>query len=201
MISGLIASYTYNGGTYQRVYYEPLQYGWAWLFLQVPVVFIYQDYAMYWMHRMYHIPFMYKHFHKMHHKYKQPTAFSVTALHPVEIIHMQLVMAMPLFVIPVHWGEFSWWWVLCYLFFLKSYYTLLLFGFPVMFYAVGMYVFYHSILDHSGIAFKAHWWQPWQPDAIFHDNHHQYTHVNFSFNMSIWDKVRQICVHMLWYLD
>lgn len=61
--------------------------------------------------------------------------------------------------------------------------------YTAMFYAVGMYVFYHGILDHSGIAFKAQWWQPWQPDAIFHDNHHQYTHVNFSFNMSIWDKV------------
>lgn len=52
-----------------------------------------------------------------------------------------------------------------------------------------MYTFYHAILDHSGIAFKAHWWQPWQPDAIFHDNHHQYTHVNFGFNIELWDRV------------
>lgn len=105
IVSGVIGSYVYNGGMYQRVYYDPLEFGVWWLFLQVPVVFVYQDYAMYWMHRMYHIPFLYKHFHKMHHKYKQPTAFSVTALHPVEITHMQLVMAVPLFAVPVHWGE------------------------------------------------------------------------------------------------
>lgn len=59
----------------------------------------------------------------------------------------------------------------------------------VMFYAVALYTYYHAILDHSGITFKAQWWQPWQPDAIFHDNHHQYTHVNFGFNIYIWDVV------------
>lgn len=52
-----------------------------------------------------------------------------------------------------------------------------------------MYTYYHGIIDHSGIAFKAQWWQPWQPDAIFHDNHHQYFHVNYGFNMSIWDRL------------
>jgi hypothetical protein len=53
-----------------------------------------------------------------------------------------------------------------------------------------MYTYYHGIIDHSGINFKAYWWQPWQPDAIFHDNHHQYFHVNFAFNCSLWDKVK-----------
>lgn len=62
-----------------------------------------QDYATYWTHRFYHLPFFYKNFHKMHHKYKQPTAFSVTAIHPIEIIHMQLVLFSPVFLYPVHW--------------------------------------------------------------------------------------------------
>ena len=53
-----------------------------------------------------------------------------------------------------------------------------------------VYTYYHGILDHSGIAFKRQWWQPWQPDAIFHDNHHQYFHVNFGFNIEFWDKVK-----------
>lgn len=55
-----------------------------------------------------------------------------------------------------------------------------------------MYTYYHGIIDHSGITFKAQWWQPWQPDAIFHDNHHQYFHVNYGFNMFIWDKVHEL---------
>merc|ERR1711976_955288 len=52
-----------------------------------------------------------------------------------------------------------------------------------------MYTYYHGIIDHSGINFKRKWWQPWQPDCIFHDNHHQYFHVNFGFNIEYWDKL------------
>lgn len=55
-----------------------------------------------------------------------------------------------------------------------------------------MYIYYHGIIDHSGINFKAYWWQPWQPHCIFHDNHHQYFHVNFGFNIEYWDKVLYI---------
>lgn len=58
-----------------------------------------------------------------------------------------------------------------------------------MFYMIAVYTYYHGIIDHSGVTFKAYWWQPWQPDAIFHDNHHQYFHVNFSFNCYFWDKL------------
>lgn len=61
--------------------------------------------------------------------------------------------------------------------------------FAVPFYLVALYTYYHGIIDHSGINFKAQWWQPWQPDAEFHDQHHQFFHCNFGFNMTFWDKV------------
>ena len=65
----------------------------------------------------------------------------------------------------------------------------LLVFFVVPFVTILLYTYYHGIIDHSGITFKRHWWQPWQPDCIFHDNHHQYFHVNFGFNIELWDKV------------
>ncbi|CAH1969162.1 unnamed protein product [Acanthoscelides obtectus] len=77
-------------------------------------------------------------------------------------MHIQSTLLAPLFFFPLHWAAF---------------------------YTVAIYVYYHGIIDHSGVNFKAYWWQPWQPDAIFHDNHHQYFHVNFSFNIELWDKV------------
>ena len=110
-----------------------------------------QDYVTYWMHRMYHLPSLYRdghhgdsndgklgkanffqlkrlnlpklnackcirmsalhsihdrrHFHKLHHTYKQPTAFSVTAIHPVEFVNIQAVYASPMFFMPVHVGK------------------------------------------------------------------------------------------------
>ena len=67
----------------------------------------FQDYLTYLTHRMYHTPFLYKHFHKLHHTYKQPTAFSVTAIHPVEFVHVQLILISPMFFVPVHWGKYG----------------------------------------------------------------------------------------------
>jgi len=159
--SAFLACYIYNGNP-SSVYFQFDEYGWLWFFLQFPVIFLYSDYTTYILHRLYHTPWLYKHFHKLHHKYKQPTAFSVTAIHPVEILHVQLTSCLPLFAIPVHW---------------------------LSFYSVAIYVYYHGIIDHSGINFKAQWWQPWQPDAEFHDQHHEFFHCNFGFNMSLWDRL------------
>lgn len=159
--SAFLACYIYNGNP-STVYYQFDEFGWSWFFAQFPVVFIYSEYTTYIMHRMYHTPFLYKHFHKLHHKYKQPTAFSVTAIHPFEIMHVQLTMCLPLFTFPVHW---------------------------VPFYAIALYSYYHGIIDHSGIKFRAQWWQPWQPHAEFHDQHHEFFHCNFGFNMTLWDKL------------
>ncbi|CAH2105935.1 unnamed protein product [Euphydryas editha] len=159
-MSAFVACYILNGNP-STVYFQFNEYSWWWFFLQFPVIFIYMDYTTYIIHRLYHTPWLYKNFHKLHHKYKQPTAFSVTAIHPVEIMHVQLTMCLPLFTIPVHW---------------------------IPFYTVVLYNYYHGIIDHSGINFKAYWWQPWQPDAEFHDKHHEFFHCNFGFNMSLWDK-------------
>ncbi|ODM86918.1 C-5 sterol desaturase [Orchesella cincta] len=161
-ISAAFSTYIINGGGGTKVYFQPGDAGYLWLALQGPIIFMWQDYMTYIFHRVYHTPFLYKNFHKLHHTYKQPTAFSVTAIHPVEFVNMQLVLLLPIFILPVYWVT-----------------LVVLFS----------YIYYHGIVDHSGINFKRHWWQPWQPDCIFHDNHHQYFHVNFGFNMEIWDKL------------
>uniref|UniRef100_A0A6A7G422 Delta(7)-sterol 5(6)-desaturase erg32-like isoform X1 n=2 Tax=Hirondellea gigas TaxID=1518452 RepID=A0A6A7G422_9CRUS len=88
-ISSVVSCYVMNGGQ-TCIYYDIKDYGWLWFFLSMPVTFVYQDYLTYWHHRIYHHPVLYRHFHKLHHRYKQPTAFSVTAIHPVEFVQMQL---------------------------------------------------------------------------------------------------------------
>ncbi|XP_021700212.1 lathosterol oxidase-like [Aedes aegypti] len=160
ILSGVIACYAMNNGSMLTIYYGCSEYGWFWFWFQFVAIFVYQDYTTYWVHRIFHWPWLYKNFHKLHHTYKQPTAFSVTASHPVEIIFTQLVMLIPIVTVPVHWAPF---------------------------YIVVVYAYCHGILGHSGVNFKSFWWQPWQPDTIFHDNHHQYFHVNFAFNIYYWD--------------
>ncbi|XP_054269341.1 lathosterol oxidase-like [Macrosteles quadrilineatus] len=159
--SAVIATLIRNG-SYSTIYYRLDTYPLIWYFLQWPVCFVLQDYFTYWAHRIYHTPFLYKRFHKIHHRYKAPTCWSVTAFHPFEIFTMQMVLASPLYFLPVHWTSFT---------------------------AVGIYTYYNAILDHSGVDIKAPKWQFWKPDSIFHDNHHQYTHVNYGFNCYYWDLI------------
>ncbi|KAK8746454.1 hypothetical protein OTU49_017026, partial [Cherax quadricarinatus] len=104
-VSALISCYLMNGGR-STIYYNVAEHGWFWYFVSWPFVFIWQDYLTYWHHRFYHLPLVYKYFHKLHHKYKHPTAFSVTAIHPVEFLHMQAVLASPMVLFPVHWSVF-----------------------------------------------------------------------------------------------
>lgn len=161
VLSSALTSWVMNGG-YTSIYYQWGQYGLFWAILEWPILFLSTDYITYWFHRIYHMPFLYKHFHKLHHTYKQPTAFSVTAIHPVEFLSIQSIYIAPMFLLPMH----------------AATYCITL-----------AYIYYHGIIDHSGITFKRLWFQPWQPDCIFHDNHHQYFHVNFGFNVELWDKL------------
>ena len=41
--------------------------------------------------------------------------------------------------------------------------------------SVLVYVYYFGMMDHSGIKMTS--WFPWQPDTMFHDDHHKYEYV------------------------
>ncbi|KAF0304164.1 Delta(7)-sterol 5(6)-desaturase erg31 [Amphibalanus amphitrite] len=101
-LSAALVIWILNDG-YSTVYYNISDYGWTWFLLSWPLIFCYQDYLTYLTHRLYHTPFLYKHFHKLHHTYKQPTAFSVTAIHPFEFVNVQAILVSPMFFMPVHW--------------------------------------------------------------------------------------------------
>ncbi|XP_050549078.1 uncharacterized protein LOC126910496 [Daktulosphaira vitifoliae] len=161
IVSALFAT-NFTCGGYSTLYLEFNSYSWIWWILQWPIIFLYQDYTTYWIHRMYHSRFLFVNFHYLHHRYYQPTSWSVTALHPVEILTLQASSMLPVFVIPVHWLSFS---------------------------LIILYNYYHGIIQHSGINLKPFWWQPWQPDVMFHDLHHKYVNVNFGFNCYIWDQI------------
>ncbi|XP_001636066.2 delta(7)-sterol 5(6)-desaturase erg32 [Nematostella vectensis] len=157
-IFGILSCYVSNGG-HTTVYYDPAEFGWTYFIMSIPLLFFYQDAAAYYYHRMLHWPFFYKNFHKWHHRYKAPTAFSATAMHPVEFLVFQFFIVIPAFVVPINAGVFV---------------------------GILLYLYYYGMKDHSGINRPALW--PWQPPTLFHDDHHKYFHVNFGFNSLIFDK-------------
>lgn len=159
-ISAVMSCYIMNGGN-TTIYYKISDYGLIYFLLSIPILFIWVDIQTYFLHRMLHLPFFYKNFHKIHHRFKQPTSFSATAMHPAEFIMMQSAMLLPLILVPFHWAVYL---------------------------VVVGYVFYYGIIDHSGIKMDSIW--PWQPSSMFHDDHHKYFHVNFGFNLTLWDKLQ-----------
>lgn len=159
VIFGVLACYIYNGGG-TMIYFKPDEYGWTWLILSLPLHFIYQDGAAYYVHRVLHLPIVYKNVHKWHHYYKQPTAFSATAMHPAELFFFQTFIILPIFTVPLHAGVYI---------------------------MTMIYIYYYGLITHSGIEIGSIW--PWQPPVSYHDNHHQYFHVNFGNNMTLFDRL------------
>jgi len=157
VISGLIATYILNGGP-SCVYFNIGEHSFIYLVLSTIFVFLFIDGAAYYVHRLSHIPMFYKRIHKHHHRYHSPTAFSASAMHPFEFVAYQCIFASPMLFVPIYSGAF----------------VMLLF-----------YGYYYGMVDHSGIMMDSIW--PWQPESLFHDDHHKYFHTNFGFNTKLWD--------------
>jgi len=156
-LSGFITAYLINGGS-TTLYWSMHEMGLPWLIISTVLTFIYLDAGAYYIHRALHFPPIYKNIHKWHHKYTAPTAFSTTALHPLEFLWLQGLMITPIFFIKIYSGAYI---------------------------GIVLYSYYYGMMDHSGIKMEAVW--PWQPNTYFHDDHHKYFHVNFGFNMKLWD--------------
>jgi len=60
------------------------------------------DLAIYWVHRWLHLPSLYKHLHKPHHKWIIPTPFASHAFHPVDGYLQSLPYHICAYIIPVH---------------------------------------------------------------------------------------------------
>lgn len=52
----------------------------------IPLLFFLSDTSFYWSHRMLHIPWVYKRYHKLHHKHVAPIPWTALYVHPGEFI-------------------------------------------------------------------------------------------------------------------
>lgn len=56
------------------LYSSPTEYGWAWLAISTILYLVWNDFTIYWIHRLEHHPSVYKYIHKPHHKWiSKPT--------------------------------------------------------------------------------------------------------------------------------
>ena len=130
----------------------------------------FQDYITYWGHRIFHMPFLYKNFHKLHHTYKQPTAFSVTAIHPVEFVIFQSIYISPMFIFTIHWGMHA---LLTGVSWLIDFVLLISSSYSAIFLCSSVYLlpWYHwpfgNNIQEGLVAALATWlYFPWQPSPV-----------------------------------
>ncbi|KAL7416541.1 hypothetical protein BDY24DRAFT_337193 [Mrakia frigida] len=67
------------------MFYENISdYGWGYAIFSIPAFLLFTDTGIYWIHRLEHHPRIYKHVHKLHHKWIIPTPFASHAFKPLE---------------------------------------------------------------------------------------------------------------------
>jgi len=158
-ISGIYVYYVTNGG-YSSIYYDFSKHGILFSVATGLVYWLFIDGALYWAHRTFHIPYLYKKIHYVHHVNTTPFACTSLAMHTFEAIVYHSLVFIPFMILPVHFLA------------------------PII---VLLYTNYVSLLDHSGV--KLYSWLPWQEPSQFHDDHHKYFHVNYGQTLGLWDRM------------
>lgn len=159
LMSGLLAWGVIEKG-WTQIYFDINDYSYGWAFLSLILAFLFLDAAAYYYHALGHRPFMYKHFHKVHHRYSAPEFFTLSAVHPVEWFVQVCYTFAPAFLFPIHWS---------------------------MYIVVLVVAFLYGFWDHSGI--KLNFNLPFHGSNNFHDDHHKYFHVNFGFLTPLFDMI------------
>ncbi len=159
--SGLFCAHVAHGGL-TSIYLDLGAHGLPYAAVATLVYFLLTDCALYWAHRIFHTPSLFRAIHRHHHhRYIAPSAFTAAAMHPVEFATYQSVMLLPLFFfIPLPAAGVI---------------------------LVLVYQNYVALLDHSGV--DTYSWFPWQPPTRFHDDHHVHFHVNYGQNLGVWDRI------------
>lgn len=148
-----------NGMT--KEYQDFSAYGfWYFLFSVIVMIFLHDAY-FYWTHRLLHHRLFFKHVHKTHHSFHNPTPWAAFAFHPLESIISMGIIPIIIFLIPFHqWA-------------LVVFVTLLTFN---------------NILIHLGYRLPKFMSANFQNTAIEHDLHHGGLRKNYGLYFNFWDK-------------
>jgi len=160
VVTGILIYGIVSGWWKTAIYTDVADYGWTYTVLMTPVLFVMMDCINYWMHRLLHVKFLYRRFHRFHHRFVATSPYVATAMHPVEILAQQFASFVPIFLIPFHAASAV---------------------------AVLVYILFFNIVGHSGVRLVSV--LPWQPPSKYHDDHHALFHVNFGQHLMIWDRL------------
>jgi sterol desaturase/sphingolipid hydroxylase (fatty acid hydroxylase superfamily) len=150
---------------YTSLYKNPLEYGYLWLIVSLPIMMILHDAYFYWVHRAIHHPKIFKHVHRVHHLSKNPSPFAAFAFHPVEAV-----------------VEFAWVLPLMFLMPIQKY----------VFLAYSLTSISLNVIGHLGIEVYPDSWKKYPllrtiNRSTYHNDHHRLVNGNYGLYFTWWD--------------
>eukprot|EP00128_Syssomonas_multiformis_P001965 Colp12_sorted_trinity150504_noHs@10532 len=96
--AGAVVEFTCRGST--GIHFEDASVWWE-IFILVSAI-TYQCVAEYYWHRIMHLPWFYRNFHKIHHYYKSPEPFCDMTIHPLEAFGYYCILYGPCVIFRIH---------------------------------------------------------------------------------------------------
>ena len=152
---------------YTTFYTHIDEYGWVYFIAAFPLMLLMHDAYFYWIHRLMHLPWLFKMFHLVHHKSTNPSPWAAYAFHPLEAIMESLIFVIFLFTIPIH-----------------SFHLMTFFVFSLLYNVYG-----HLGFELYPKGFNKHWFGKWMNTSVSHNQHHQYFKGNYGLYFTIWDRL------------
>jgi len=148
-----------------RFYKDIDAYGWIWFVASIPAGLLIHDFYFYWMHRLIHLPGIYKRVHAVHHLSTNPSPLSAFAFHPLEAVLEAFGYLIVLVLIPVH---------------------------PIAFAIFSTFTITYNVIGHLGYEIYPSWLirTPLKQIAntpTSHNQHHRTFNYNFGLYTLIWD--------------
>ncbi len=132
----------------------------------VGILFL-QDTCFYFIHRLFHHPLLFKHFHSGHHYSTKPTPWTSFALDPAEALIQGLFFVIVVFFIPLHF---------------------------MVLVSLLLTMTFWAVLNHLGFelfdsSFPRHWLGKWFIASTFHSIHHHKYSMHYGLYFTFWDRL------------
>ncbi|MEQ9484930.1 sterol desaturase family protein [Coleofasciculus sp. F4-SAH-05] len=149
------------------LYTNPYDYGLWYLGVSFVAVLILQDTYFYFIHRLFHHPWLFKWMHSGHHRSGEPTPWSSFAFDLPEAIIQSLFFVVIIFIVPLHFITLA---------------------------AALITMTIWAVVSHLGFelfpsSFLHHWLGKWFIGATYHSIHHRQYTVHYGLYFTFWDKL------------
>jgi lathosterol oxidase len=151
---------------YTQFYTDIHQHSILYLVLSIPLTLLIHDTYFYWIHRLLHVPWWYKKFHRLHHTSINPSPWAAYAFHPVEAVLEAGIVPLLLLIMPMH---------------------------PISFFSFITLMLWFNVYGHLGYevfprAVYTHPIGRWLNSGVYHNQHHERFQGNYSLYFVFWDR-------------